>query len=372
MNKRTTLQRINEQGFTIIEIMVALAISALLIGGITQVFISFKQTDRIATALARMQESTRLANDLFMQDIRHIGFAGCLDPREAASGVTVLPTDAEDHIKEFQAQSIRGWDVDNYTWGTDEDLTDIDNDDVRNAIINSDAFRAQFLSQTSIPLSSDMAGPSSDIALGNNIFGIEQGDVVAVGSCDFVDIFQVTNAPADPVTLEHSTTANTSSNVSEAYTTEDNVRLFLSNTYFVGNTGRTNNAGTAIHALYRRDLQGNIEEVVEGVENMQVLYGQEVAVSSKSEENTIRFVTADTLNADAGTSNDKWPDVTVIKIGLLLASTDPVLATADTNVYQVMDQAIGPQDTTITYADDRRLRRVVNMSINVRNRRVEK
>ena len=79
MNKLKMQLDNRETGFTIIEIMVALAIGALLIGGIIQVFISFKQTEKVAGALSRIQESSRLVNDIFMSDSRHIGFVGCLD-----------------------------------------------------------------------------------------------------------------------------------------------------------------------------------------------------------------------------------------------------------------------------------------------------
>ncbi|MGB3621316.1 MAG: PilW family protein [Ketobacter sp.] len=368
MNKLKMQLDNRETGFTIIEIMVALAIGALLIGGIIQVFISFKQTEKVAGALSRIQESSRLVNDIFMSDSRHIGFVGCLDPHEAGTGVSVIYKDAPPYITNFRDNSLNGWDITAHSWGDAAtiDLGDIDNDANKNAILHSDVFRAQFLSQTSIPLNSDMSSKSDDIELSNNIFGLKDGSIASVGSCDFIDVFKVSGVVAgSPVTISHGDSTNTSTELGVAYSSEDLVRIFLSNTYFVGKSGRKNNSGDEIFALYRRDVNGDIEEIVEGVENMQILYGQEIAVDNNTSNNTIRYV-------NASDTDIKWEDVTVIKIALLLASSDRVLTTDDTSTYQLLDRTITQATTPLAYPNDRRLRRVVNMNINIRNRRVVK
>ena len=67
-------------GFTLVEIMVALAISALLLGGITQVFLTLKQTNRASTALSHIRESGQIAYDVMAYDARLAGYLGCSDP----------------------------------------------------------------------------------------------------------------------------------------------------------------------------------------------------------------------------------------------------------------------------------------------------
>lgn len=346
------------KGFTIIEIMVALAISAILIGGITQVFLSLKQTNSVSHALARMQESARIANDIFVSDARHIGFFGCIDPYYASDTVHVLSSDVPDHISNLATESLDGWEVDAIGWGSGDGLGDIDGSGARNARLNSDVLRAQFLSQTQIPLSIDMSLKSSVIQLPNNIFGLKDGHIAALGNCNDIDVFTVSSYTGDPVTISHTTATNSSNDLSNAYTTNESVRILLSNTYFVGETGRTNINGDTIYALYRRDVNGAIEEVVEGVENLQILYGEEFANGS------IRYVDADF----AGLNKNS---VTSIKIGLLIASTERVLSSADTTTYRVLNENIAQTGTTITYPNDNRLRRAVSFSINVRNKRVE-
>jgi hypothetical protein len=106
-----------------------------------------------------------------------------------------------------------------------------------------------------------------------------------------------------------------------------------------------------------RDSSGNVEEIVEGIEHMQIRYGHEF------NNNNIRFV-----NASDGTL--AWNAVTSIKIALLLASNERILEQDDNTRFTLQDVEIARTGTTITYANDRRLRRAINISINLRNRRI--
>lgn len=351
-------------GFSLIEILVALAIGAFLIGGISQVYVSLKQTNKVSHALSRLQESARLANDTMLQDISHIGFMGCLDPMLSDSEVNVIYNSAPAYVVNFNQNSISGWDVTSTGWGDSAGLTDIDDSGNRMAILNSDVFRAQFLSRSSLTLSANMANNAANIAISNNIFGLGVGDIAAIGDCRNLDIFQVTGTTEAPLTLAHTAASNSSDSFNGTYTTANTtVRILLNNTYFVGDTGRTNISGDSIFALYRFDRDGNTEEIIEGVENMQVLYGEEIAMDAcDPTANQIRFV-----NASDGTVD--MSQVSVVKVGLLLASTERVLTQDDNTTYQVLDQTIADTGTAITYANDRRLRKAVNLTVNIRNRR---
>ena len=56
--------------------MVALAVSMLLLGGLIQVYLSSKQSYNAQERLARMQESGRFAMDLIVRDLRRAGYWG--------------------------------------------------------------------------------------------------------------------------------------------------------------------------------------------------------------------------------------------------------------------------------------------------------
>lgn len=351
-------------GFTLIEIMVALAIGAVLIGGISQVYLSLKQTNKVSFALSRLQEGARIANDTFIQEVSHAGYIGCLDPMKDVP--SVIYTSAPTWVENFTANSISGWDVTNTGWGSSDGLGDIDNTGSENAVINSDVFRVQYMSRSSVTLSSDMADTSSNILLDSNIFGLSVDDIVSVGNCSSMDIFMVSGTSETPLGIGHTTSKNDSDNLNSRYDAGDTVRLLLSNSFFVGDTGRTNSKGDPIRALYRYDIKGNTEEIIEGVENMQILFGEEIAIDGCDRStNQIRYV-----NSNDGTLD--MSQVSVMKIGLLIASNEPVLSEDDNTIFQVLDQQIARTGTTITYDNDRRLRKAINTTINIRNRRTTK
>jgi type IV pilus assembly protein PilW len=66
-----------QRGFSLIEIMVALALSLFLITGMIQLLIGNKQSYRVHEAQSRMQENGRFALEALGRDIRMVGFNGC-------------------------------------------------------------------------------------------------------------------------------------------------------------------------------------------------------------------------------------------------------------------------------------------------------
>src|SRR5690606_25475066 len=64
---------------SLIELMVAMLISLILLGGVLQVFLSSKDIYRTNTAVARVQEAGRFATEFMAFDVRQAGYKGeCL------------------------------------------------------------------------------------------------------------------------------------------------------------------------------------------------------------------------------------------------------------------------------------------------------
>ncbi len=68
----------SQTGMALIEIMIALLIGAFLLGGVLQIFVSSKQTNRMQENLSRLQENGRFAMDFLARDIRRAGYRKCL------------------------------------------------------------------------------------------------------------------------------------------------------------------------------------------------------------------------------------------------------------------------------------------------------
>lgn len=68
----------NSKGFGLIELMIALALSLIVVLGVAQIFIAAKNTYVSQNTSAGMQEDARFALSKLIQEIRMVGMFGCL------------------------------------------------------------------------------------------------------------------------------------------------------------------------------------------------------------------------------------------------------------------------------------------------------
>ena len=68
-----------QNGFSLIELMIAMVLGLILIGGVVNVFLASSQTYRLQEAMFRVQESGRFALDIMLRDLRDAGFQDLLD-----------------------------------------------------------------------------------------------------------------------------------------------------------------------------------------------------------------------------------------------------------------------------------------------------
>ena len=69
--------RKRHSGFGLIELMIAMALGLLLVLGMTQVFLSARQTSLAQSASAQLQEDARYVLSKIAQEIRMAGMFGC-------------------------------------------------------------------------------------------------------------------------------------------------------------------------------------------------------------------------------------------------------------------------------------------------------
>lgn len=66
-------------GFTLIELMIAMLLGLIVIAGVTSVFLAGQQSYRTNQALGEVQDASRLSFEIMARDIRDAGFTGCGD-----------------------------------------------------------------------------------------------------------------------------------------------------------------------------------------------------------------------------------------------------------------------------------------------------
>ena len=361
----------NQRGMTLVEIMVAITISLVLLGGVMQIFLSSKQTYRMNEELARLQENGRLVLDLLSRDVRMTGFQGCADPEDIPA--TIVANNAP--TTDLAASALGGAKVGSGAWDPSApselptSVDDIHGNSYTLASLplpSTDVIITQFATALDAQTTNAATGITGDIQIPQNPGNFAANDVLAIADCDSVDIFRasgVTQSGSDFL-ISHAATHNATANLSKAYASGARVYRVESNVYFVAparysdGSVKTNNRGATINALYRADINGNIISLVEGVDSLQVLYGQRLTSGN------LQYVSAN----DGGLN---MQNVDSVKVGVLMSTIEAVTDADDINTYTVAGLDIEPAGTsgaTATYPLDRRVRRVYTATINLRNR----
>ena len=82
---RTKVYYFNQQGLTLVEMMIAMTLWLLLMTGVTQIFISNKQTYSTTQTLGQVEENGRFALDFLVKAIRKAGYTS--DSSKNSSGI---------------------------------------------------------------------------------------------------------------------------------------------------------------------------------------------------------------------------------------------------------------------------------------------
>lgn len=341
------------RGLTLVELMIALAIGLVLILVVAAVYVSSRQTYRSGEGISRLQESARFAFTFMSRDIRQAGFFGCVG---GAATVNNVLNNATNPAFDFQ-RAINGFDaaIGGSAWtpdlptGLTGTVTPVSGSDV--FIVRGLSGVARAVIDHPVDATSGIPG-GAPIEVGSNS-GFAAGDIVLATDCVGATVFQLSGVSTSGARdlLSHAagggSPGNTTSNLGREFGDGDVMRV-ASNLYFVG----TNPAGRP--ALYRRELSSGSasEELVEGVENLQVLYG----VDTDGDRSADTYLRAD----EVATAN-QWERVVSLRLEMLVQSPDDNLAT------EPMSYVIGGVTTPYVSAD-RRLRQVYSSIVTLRNR----
>jgi type IV pilus assembly protein PilW len=327
-----------KKGFSLIEIMIALTLSSVIIAGVAQVYLSTKRTYSTTSELSGLQENGRFAMLFLNKDIRMGGFQGC------GNGANITPVNnvdidgdnvADDISDKFDNTSIvSGSDnvVANTTIGADTIIT------------GTDTIRVQFGGACGGNLLSNMSNFDSDIKISNdNSCNLTPGQIFMITNCIRTDIAAVTTAPigASETSITHATALNIDNRLSYAYLNDASIYSIQSYTFFIANNANNQ------PALMRRNNGASLtEELVEGVENMQILYGEDTDGNEVADYYVVASSVVD------------MSKIIGIKISLLLSTREQVAS-------QLLSYHYNGIDIT---ASDRKIRKVFSTTIALRNR----
>ena len=301
-------------GFTLVEIMVAMVIGLILMAGTIQIFIGNKQTYRNTEASSRLQENARFAINRLTKDLRMAGFWGCANLSSATNHVNVTGG-----ALDFGSGGIGG---------TEGGGTNPDSIILRGA-------RAGGLT-VELPY---MPTPSGALQISTpNTLSVD--DIIIVSDCVNADALQITG-PQDPGTtgtINHNTGAGVPGNatqpLSKSYQGDASVYEAVEYNYSIATGANGQNA------LFRSENLAAATELVENIENMQIIYG---------EDTDTNYVANYYGDIDEVTANN----VVSIRIVLTAVSDNNITTVASAN--------------SVSGATDNRLRKTFTTTIGVRN-----
>ena len=357
--------RVNRQkGFSIVELMVALLLGLFLVSGVTAMYVSSKQTYRMTDNLSRLQESLRFSLDFMSSDIRMAGYLPCRFP---PTNINAINNGTATWFLDYFNYGIRGYEGGISTFPTALPAVGTNPGD---RVAGSDAI--------AILKGSVYASSLTFHNSGGNVFTLQntfddqsdfqQGSIAIVCDPRQASIFQVSDAATTTKTVRYGDNSyispgNTTTSIG-SYGEDAQITSYEPVIYYIAMSTRNPNVTSLKKQYLEARLVGGLEtaqmreeEVLEGVESMQILYGLDV----DNDQIVDRFEAANTIAAN------EWLDVITVRLGLLMATGEEVTTEIDANTYNVAGTLIS-DTSTISHPADKKLRYVVNTTINLRNR----
>ena len=353
-----------QQGLTLVELMIATALSLTLLAGVLLVFSANKATYNLQNGLSVLQENGRYAIQQIASDIQLAGYGGCISPRVSPAPriINLVSTNAPktDFLDGFPDQTFfqgRDDETGGFEYDSGAGTPTPMYDGLSGAGTDSLQIRGPLDRKLDYVSGAVITSGTVDVQGFSDTF--EVGDYVAISDCAGVDIFAVSGVGGGGTTLAHAAggAANSQANLSRGFGLDATVSKLVSRTYFVADTGRDNSSGQDIIALYREDEDPSTKaiELVDGVEDFQIEYGLDTDLDGEID------AFRNGPGAPTMVATD-WPNVVAIRVSLLLSSIEAASATsAPYTWFPVQNTPITPD------AGDLRVRQEFSALISVRN-----
>ena len=391
------------RGFSLVELMVALALGLLLTTAMVTVYVTSKSSFSRQQQLSSLQQSVRIAFEYLAGDARMVGHMGCY---------TGMPTNANCGTNTFCNQIVAPDVRSNYAFGVEGyeyttgayTLTSNSPANITTAAnwatnVATNAGAANTIAPATI---GDAAGltPGSDVVLirtaagrpvrlaaavpGTNqttlslenmaggtcsngttakVSGLCANSHALIASCKSARVFEVQSiSTATPAVL--TVKLGTTLGADPEYTTAG-AEVFPMQTiaYYV----KQSSSGTGT-SLYRRVFDGDNangleQELIEGVENMQVRYG--VDTTAPDPDGIVDlYVNAKGATGTATDSVTDWSRVVAVRMSLLMRSATPI----DAGTTVAATGVVGGVTVTYPTTGSKYDRRVFTTTVAVRNK----
>lgn len=315
------------RGFTLVELLVAMALGLFIMVGVLSVFVSSSQSYAQQDALGQMQENARFALEMLTRDTRMSGFAACSSNTSVANTVQNSPNMAENFT-----DGITGYLGDAALLAALGIVSEPNTDAILIHTVNSNnAFIVTNHNIATATLTVNSNGNST----------LTQGDIVLLSdaNCTNMSIYVHTTNGTNAIRSDHNTgpvaglvhsnctealkgnfdCTDTTQSLALAYSPGSSAYRIESIVYYIAPSTQDAN----ILSLYRQNVNVNpavVEEVVEGITDLDIFYGLRVG-------NTVQYLRADGITAA------NWANVQSVRYNVTVRSLSTVAGNPVTQTF---------------------------------------
>lgn len=323
------------RGLSLVELMVAITIGLIIMAAVSSLFVSSKQTYTTQDSLARLQENARFAMQFLIKDLRLAGYFGCLDTVDTST--TNITLNGGTNFNNDAFFPVEGVENASGTWSRSTAATL-----PTGMKAGTDAFVVRMADESaSANIAPGMLNGFSTLNV-DNVTPFKPNDNVIVADCEGADVMKITGIAG--TALQHG-----AGSLRKAYAPPARIIKMVTRQYFIS----TKTVDGKPVPVLMRDENGTANELVEGIENLQVLYGEDTDGPPDGVANIYR--TADAV-AD-------WTKVTSIRIGILARTIDDKNTDVDNVTYDVD----GDGTDELANPGDRYRRRIFQATVQMRN-----
>ena len=360
---------LKQAGLSLIELMIAMLVGLILIAGVLSIFMSSRQSYGINNAVGQIQEHGRFALDFIRHDTRMAGYMGCgvsgVNFNNQLNSNTSLPYNFNNALTGYEytgtaptatyvipGENPAPVPAGNWSPALDASLPVAG---AAYAIPGSDVLAMTMTQNAGNPIYiTNIPSPTAAV-FDVNAPGLATGDLMVISNCVNTLILQVTGVGGG-TTIDHNTggavtPGNSNKDVAQSYQGAQ-IGTGTAVAFFVGESADGTPALFSATTDSSKASGFDYQELVPGVENMQVLYGVDTTGSGTASE----YDTADVVNGSG-----YWNQVVSVRVALLLRSNiGAVTLPSAAATYNLLGTSIqAPLDT--------RLRQIFTATIGVRN-----
>ncbi len=342
MSARTAPNRSPQQGFSLVELMVAMTLSLILMAGVLSMVYSSKVAYLENERVARNQENGRAAFDMILRDLRGAGFPGCSQP---VAGIFTPVNQLKNNTSLLWQldMPLQGYEGTSGTWSPALDaVLTAANPTAGNDILVIRTTRAG-VAQFNTPTDTFTSG-TDDITVNKTATQKVEGQTFVINDCQGEVFFAAAVTDNGTTATLQRTTTGTPTNSSATLPTQFHGGALVAPVdtivYFIAPSADSAvaNSGTLETSLWRivgSLNSGQPQELIPGVERMEVQYGLD------TDNNYIvdKYVNADAVKV-AGVTD--WTNVISVKVAILVRSPQANSPDTDLKTYTLLGNTVGP------------------------------